>query len=130
MEASAEDRLTTRVGKAILWLLRKVVEQTLPAILPTAIVWGVSVWGAARVWTHQKSVPLWVFILVLVPASFGAVAFVRIYLIRRPDFHVTVDPIKSFSCEAKWGHVPAAQVRLAATFANSSKYDVLLMYAY
>lgn len=101
----------------------------LPTILPAAIVWGISALGTTRVWAHQKSVPLWVFILILIPASLGIVCLVRT-LFRRPDFHVTADPVTSICCDAKWGDIPAAQVQLVATFANCMKYPVLLMYAY
>jgi hypothetical protein len=100
-----------------------------PAILPTVVLWGLSALGTVRVWAHQKSVPLWVFILVLVPASFGVVVLVSTFF-RRPDFHVTADPVNSFCSHATWENTPATQVRIAATFANGSKYDVVLMYAY
>ena len=119
----------TRLKKALLWLLHKVLEPLLPVILPAAVVWGLGAWGTARVWAHQKSVPLWVFLIVLIPASLGIVGLVRSYS-RRPNFHVTSDPLNSFCSEAMWGDVPAAQVRLFATFANGTKYDVVLLYAY
>lgn len=101
----------------------------LPTILPAVALWGLSVLGAARAWAHQKSVPLWVFTFVLVPASFGIVGLIRTFL-RRPDFHVTADPVASICCDAKWRNIPAVQVQLSATFANGAKYDVLLLYAY
>jgi len=121
----------SKTVEAVLWLLRKSVEQALPVILPTVLLWGIGALGAARVWAHQKSVPLWVFIVVLVPASFGVVTLVtRVRMRRRLAFHVTADPVRSYCCDAKWGDTPAAQVLLQATIANSSKYDLLLLYAY
>ena len=119
----------TRFKKLLLWLLHKVLEPLLPVILPTSLVWAASAWGTARVWAHQKSVPLWVFLIVLIPASLGIVGLVRSYL-RRPNFHVTSDPLNSICSEAMWGDVPAVHVRLFATFANGTKYDVVLLYAY
>jgi hypothetical protein len=115
--------------KVLLWFWHKVVEPLLPTILPTVGLWVLSALGTVRVWAHQKSVPLWLFLIVLVPASLGIVGLVRSYF-RHPNFHVTSDPLNSFCSEAMWGGAPAAQVRLFATFANGTKYDVVLLYAH
>jgi hypothetical protein len=109
-------------------LLEKVVETK---ILPSALLWIAGSWAVSRVWLHQN-IPLWVllaFVVILVPASFGVVIAVRMWMTRL-RFNVTADPVRSVVCDANWRSQPAIQVQLNVMFANASDYDLLLMYAY
>jgi len=106
-----------------------IITQLAQLLLPTVLLWLIAALGSLRVWAHSKSVPLWIVIILLIPASFGTVVFIR-RCFRPIDFHVTADPVKSIISEATWGNEPAVQLIIEGTFANGEKRDLLLLYAY
>jgi hypothetical protein len=121
------------VSRRVLGSVKKfgawIITQLAQLLLPTVLLWLIAALGSLRVWAHSKNVPLWIVIILLIPASFGTVVFFRRYF-RPIDFQVTADPVKSIISEAAWGNEPAVQLLIEGTFANGEKHDLLLLYAY
>lgn len=107
------------------WLIDRFAQ----LLLPTVLLWAGGTVASLKVWAQSRTAPLWVVIMLLVPASFGAVVFIRRFL-RPIDFHVTTDPLKSFLGDASWAGLPAIQLIINGTFANGENYHILLLYAY
>jgi hypothetical protein len=74
-------------------------------------------------------VPLWIFLLVLLPAIFGVWAALGRWRLR-PSLHVIANPLYSVCFEGEIGGKPAMYVRVWGTFTNMSRIPQLLVYAY
>lgn len=107
------------------WILAGWAGGSLGAALITARYRGVSVIVALR----ASSVPLWLFLLLLLPGAFGVTAIVRRLMYRSP-LHVILDPIQAVCLEGMRGTEPILTLLLRGSFANRSKHPLLLRYAY
>ncbi len=76
-------------------------------------------------------VALWLFPALVIPATYGAVVFIRWLIYRHtPEIYVTVDPERCFCQETMYGQTPALHVYMEVAFTNTGLHDQLLMYAY
>jgi hypothetical protein len=138
MAGTANQKPKSKIQAAIWWLLDKLAGQLVGKLVLGG--WALLAGGTVLAVAHHKgltilaalrspSIPLWVFLPVLLPAIFGVWVTLRRWRWRSP-LHVTADPMQSVCIEGEFQGKPAMFVRLWGTFTNMGPTPQLVMYAY
>jgi hypothetical protein len=140
MVGTTDQKPKSKIRATFWWVFDKLAGQLVGKFVVLGGGWVLLAGGTALAVAHHKgltvlaalrtpSIPLWVFLLVLLPAIFGAWVAVR-RLRRRSPLYVTADPLQSVCIEGDFDGKPAMYIRIRGAFTNMALFPQLLIYAY